>query len=121
MPALRLAAFKWVHLLLGMLTCHSPHEEHTVKQQVPHLLVEEVPCALLLIEHSLPFIHQVLLIGPDVGLELCSFLQPAVTRHVRQCLLQCTEGLETRQVLTLAFSFAHPAGQKELLGQGGAA
>ena len=53
-----------------------------VKKQAPHLLVEEVPCALLLVEHSLPVIHQVLLIGPDVSLELCSFLQPAVTRHL---------------------------------------
>ena len=55
-----------------------PHEEHTVKKLLPHLLIEEVPCALLLVEDSLPVIHQVLLIGPNVSLELCSFLQPAV-------------------------------------------
>lgn len=58
---------------------HTLREEHLVKKRVPHLLVEEVPCALLLVEHSLPVIHQVLLIGPDVSLELCSFLKPAVT------------------------------------------
>ena len=49
--------------------------------RMPHLLVEEVPCALLLFEHSLPVINQVLLIGPDVSLELCSFLQPVVPRQ----------------------------------------